>query len=179
MNEKDMTRIKESLTMPYEMADTLLQNSSQLHKTHYRYSRYSKICAVLTAIFCIAAIGTTSLAAYNVYQEKQLAIFMDYDPTQEEIDALGNELSLIPDIVSCRYVGADEAWENFKTTFLDDNPELAASFTENPLADSYNYQVSIRLGADTQAVREQISHLKGVRKITTIREWENSGIISE
>ena len=97
---------------------------------------------------------------------------MEHDLTQEEIDALGDELALIPDIVSYRYVNADEAWADFKTSYLSDNPELISSFTENPLADCFNYQVSIRLGADTQAVREQINRLEGVRKITTIREWE-------
>lgn len=172
MNEKDMTQIKESITMPSEMAETLLRNCTQSCIKHYRYRRYSRICAGLAIIFCIGAIGSTSLAAYNVYQEKQLAIFMDYDLTQEEIDALGDALTLIPDITSCRYVSADEAWEDFKTTYFDNDPDLISSFTGNPLADSYNYQVSVRLGADTQAVREQISCLAGVRKITTIREWE-------
>ena len=172
MNEKDMTQIKESITMPPEIAETLLQNCTRPCIKHYRYSRYYRVCAALAIIFCIGAIGSTSLAAYNVYQEKQLAIFMEHDLTQEEIDALGDELALIPDIVSYRYVNADEAWADFKTSYLSDNPELISSFTENPLADCFNYQVSIRLGADTQAVREQINRLEGVRKITTIREWE-------
>lgn len=172
MNEKDITQIKESITIPPEMAETLLQNCTQSSIKHYRYSRYSRICVGLAIIFCISAISSTSLAAYNVYQEKQLAVFMDYGLTQEEIDTLGDELALIPDIASYHYVSADEAWENFKTTYLDNDSGMISSFTENPLADSFNYQVSIRLGADTQAVREQISQLEGVRKITTIREWK-------
>lgn len=32
MNEKDMRQIKESIIMPPEMADTLLQNCTQSHK---------------------------------------------------------------------------------------------------------------------------------------------------
>lgn len=172
MNEKNITQIKESITMPLEMKEILLQNCTRSGIKHYCYSRYSRVCAGLAIIFCIGAISSTSLAAYNVYQEKQLAIFMDYDLTQEEIDALGDELALIPDIASYRYVSADEAWEDFTTRFFDNDNNLISSFTGNPLADSFNYQVSIRMGADTQAVREQISRLEGVRKITTIREWE-------
>lgn len=179
MNEKDLMQMKESITMPPEMADALLQNCTRSRQKHYRYSRYSRICAVLAAIFCIGAVSSTSLAAYNVYQEKQLAIFMDYDLTQEEIADLGKELSRISDIASCHYISGDEAWGEFKAAFFDDTPELADSFAQNPLGDSFNYRVSIRMGADTQAVRDQISQIEGVRLITTIRELESSGGITE
>lgn len=174
MNEKNMAQLKASITMPPEMAASLLENCIQPHTKHSRYHHYSRICAALAAIFCISAAGSTSLAAYNIYQEKQLMIFMDTDLTAEEINALGNKLTLISDIASCRYVSGDEAWESFADTYLSD--ELASEFIENPLADSFNYQVSIRMGADTEAVREQISQLDGVRKITTVREWEKSQI---
>lgn len=179
MNEKDLMQMKESITMPTEMADALLQNCTRSHRKHYRYSRYSRICAALAAIFCIGAVGSTSLAAYNVYQEKQLAIFMDYDLTQEEIADLGKQLSQISDIASYHYVSGDEAWEEFKANYLADVPELANSFEQNPLVNSFNYQVSIRMGADTQAVRDQIGQLEGVRRITTIRELEDSMDIAE
>lgn len=170
MNEKDIIQMKESITMPTEMADTLLQNCSQSHRKHNRYSRYSKICAALTVLFCITAIGSTSYAAYNAYQEKQLAIFMDSNLTPEEKAALGEHLAQMPEISSCLYISGDEAWEEFKANYLSE--ETALYFTENPLKDSDNYQVSIRLGADTQAVRDKISRLDGVRKITTIRDLD-------
>ncbi|MCM1121542.1 MAG: permease-like cell division protein FtsX [Eubacterium sp.] len=173
MNEKDIAHMKESLTLPREMKNTLLRNSTQPRKSHYRYTRYSRICAILTAVICIGAFGSTSIAAYNIYQEKQLAVFMEHDLTQEEIAALADELALIPDI-TYQYVSADEAWSYFKKAYLEGNSELSLSFTENPLADSFNYQISIRIGADTQEVREQISHLEGVRKVTTIREWKKT-----
>lgn len=171
MNEKDITQIKESIIMPSEMADTLLQNCTQSRIKHYRYSRYSKICAVLATIFCVGAAGSTSLAAYNIYQEKQLVVFMDYNLTQEEITAVGDTLAQIPDI-TIHYVSEDEAWEEFKSEFLTGNAELEewAASIDNPLIDSFNYEVSIRLGANTEAVREEIGRIDGVRLITTRRE---------
>ena len=172
MNEKDMLRMKESITMPTEMADILLQNCSQTHRKHNRYSRYSKICAALAALICITAIGSTSYAAYNVYQEKQLAIFMDFGLTQEEKAALGDQLAQMPEIASCRYISGDEAWEEFKSAYLSEEIAAAIEAEGNPLKDSDNYEVSVRLGVDTHAVRDKISRLDGVRKITTIRELE-------
>ncbi len=167
MKEKDMIQIKESITMPSEMTDTLTQNCMKSHRKHYRYSRYSKLCAVLISLLLIGAAGSTSLAAYNVYQEKQLAVFMDVGITQEEINVIGSELAQIPGVASYHFVSADEAWAEFKAEYLGD---CAEDFDENPLADSFNYEVSIWLGANTQQVREQISQLDGVRRVTTIRE---------
>lgn len=167
MNQKDMTQLKESIRMPSELADTLLQNSTKSRLKHNRYSRYSKLGAAFMSILLIGAAGSTSLAAYNVYQEKQLAVFMDANLTQEEIAAIGEQLSQIPEI-SYRYVSGDEAWAEFKTKYLDD--DMADQFKENPLADSFNYEVSVRLGADTQAIRNRIGQMDGVRRITTIRE---------
>lgn len=177
MNEKDMIQLKKSITMPVEMADTLLQNCSQAHRKHYHYSRYSKICAALAALTFITALSSTSYAAYNVYQEKQLAVFMDSNLTPEEKAALGDQLAQIPGIASYAYISGDEAWEEFQAHFLSGDAELealAAAFPENPLKDSYNYRISVRLGADTQAIREEISHLDGVRHITTVRELKTS-----
>lgn len=173
MNEKDILHLKHAITMPAGLADDLLQScGTGGHRK--RLLHHTGLSAAAVAVVLCLCVGSTSLA-YNVYQEKQLAVFMEPDLTQEEIQAIGKELSGLTEISSCRYISGDEAWEEFKAAFLSGDPEaetLAASFTENPLAGSFNYQVSVRLGADTQAVREQISVLPGVRKITTVREAE-------
>lgn len=174
MKEKDIMQIRDSITMPPETADSLLQNCTGSHRKHNRYSHYSRICAALITLFCIGAVSSTSLAAYNIYQEKQLAVFMDQNLTQAEIAAIGDELSQIPEI-SSHYISGADAWEEFKSKYFSDDPELEemAASMDNPLTHSFNYRVSIRLGADTQAIRDEISQIDGVRKITTIRELGN------
>lgn len=178
MNEKDMLNLKASLTMPSEMTDTLIKKCEYSHRQRIgctRSGRFRSLCAAATAVFCLFAAGTTSFA-YNVYQEKQLAVFMEADISWEEIDHIGQEIARIEEISSCQYISGDEAWEEFKAAYLTDGDgvELTAAFKENPLADSFNYRVSVRLNADTQAVREQLGRLPGVRKITTVREAEKS-----
>lgn len=173
MNEKDILHLKHAITMPAGLADDLLQACGTGSQRKRRLHRTGLSAAAVAAVLCLC-IGSTSLA-YNVYQEKQLAVFMEPDLTQEEIQTIGKELSGLTEISACHYVSGDEAWEEFQAAYFSGDPEaeaLAASFTENPLADSFNYQVSVRLGADTQAVREQIGALPGVRKITTVREAE-------
>ena len=109
---------------------------------------------------------------------------MNADLSQEDINRIGQEISGICEISDCqsvslRYVSGDAAWEEFKATyFTDENgeemTELTEAFSENPLADSFNYEVSVRMNADTQAVRDRISRLPGVRKVTTVREAERT-----
>lgn len=194
MTKKDIMQIKNSLTMPSGMAEALkaaVTVSGNRHEdcrrfsprarsanSRFRSGRYRRLCAAAAALFCIFAVGSTSLA-YNVYQEKQLAVFMEPDLSQAEIDYINQEIAEIGGISSCQYISGDRAWEEFKAAyFTDENgremTELTGGFKENPLADSFNYRVSVRLNADTQTVREQIGRLPGVRKITTVREAEEN-----
>ena len=183
MNEKDMLQINTALTMPSEMADALSENCMRPSKRQIsRYGRCRRLCAA-AALLCICAVGSTSLA-YNIYQEKQLAVFMDADLSLKDIDRIGQEISGICEISDCQsvslqYVSGDKAWEEFKAAyFTDENgeemTELTEAFSENPLADSFNYRVRVRMNADTQAVRVRISQLPGVRQVTTVREAERA-----
>lgn len=171
MNEQNMLELKHAITMPAGLADDLSTVCAQKIARKSCICRRPGLCAAAAALLCLC-IGSTSLA-YNVYQEKQLAVFMDPDLTQEEIKALGSEISRVTDVSTWQYVSGDEAWEEFKAAYFSGDTQmeaLADSFTENPLSGSFNYKVSVRMGADTQAVREQIGKLPGVRRITTVRE---------
>lgn len=174
MNKKEMMQLKTSLTMPPELAATLIEGCNAPEKRHLRGHIHRNLCAAAAACFCLLAVGSTSFA-YNVYQEKQLAVFMEADLSQAEIDYIGEKIADIYGISSCRYISGDEAWREFKAAYLtDENGKEIADFKENPLTDSFNYHVSVRINADTQAVREQISELHGVRKITTLQEAERA-----
>lgn len=170
MNQNDMIQMKNAITMPPELADTLLHNCGAAQVRRFPYTRYSRLAMALIAAFAILLTGSTSYAAYNIYQEKNLAVFMDPSLSQSEIDRIGGELIQIPGIASCHFVSGDEAWMEFRTQYLDD--DIAGAFTENPLKDSFNYRLSVRLNADTQAVRDEISHIDGVRLVQDLSELE-------
>lgn len=170
MNKNDMIQIKDAITIPPELADTLLHNCTASQTKRFPYTYYSRLAMALIAAFAIMITGTTSYAAYNVYQEKNLAVFMEISLSQTEIEQIGEELSQIPGISSCRFVSGDEAWNEFRTTYLDDVDGLADAFSENPLKDSFNYRLSVRLNADTQAIRDKISRIEGVRLVQDLSE---------
>ncbi len=170
MNKNDMTQIKNAITMPVDLADTLIQSCTTPRTKHFYKTRFSMTAAALIGAFVILFSGTTSFA-YNIYQEKNLAVFMESNLSQAEIDHIGEQLSQISGVSSCHFISGDEAWASFKSTYLND--DLAASFTENPLADSFNYRLSIQLNADTKKVREEISQLTGVRRVQDLKELNN------
>ena len=167
MNKNDMLQIKNAIAMPAGLADTLTQNCTAHQTKRPFYARYSRTAAVLIAAFAILISGTTSFA-YNIYQEKNLAVFMESGLSQAEIDRIGGQLSQISGVSSCRFISGDEAWNEFSSKYLD--AELTAAFTENPLKDSFNYRLGVRLDADTEKVRKEIAQLAGVRKVQNLEE---------
>lgn len=173
MNKNDMIEIKNAITMPPELADTLLHNCTAAQIKRLPYTRYSRLAASLIAAFAVLLAGSTSYAAYNVYQEKNLAVFMDASLSQAEIDQIGQELIQIPGIASCHFVSGDEAWMEFCTKYLDDTDGIADAFTDNPLKNSFNYRLSVQLNADTQAVRNEISRINGVRLVQDLGELKD------
>lgn len=162
-----MLQIKNAIAMPVELADTLTENCTAHRTKRPFYARCSRTAAVLIAAFAILISGTTSFA-YNIYQEKNLAIFMESGLSQAEIDRIGEQLSQIPGVSSCRFVSGDEAWNEFSSKYLD--AELTVTFTENPLKNSFNYRIGIRLDANTEKVREEIAQLAGVRLVQNLEE---------
>lgn len=175
MKEEELRQIKEEIKLPSGMAESLVQNCMEDRRMkkgreHSFYSRYAGICAVLLPIFIIISIGSTSLAAYEIYQERQLAVFMDSNLTAEEIDTIGEELQKNPAVVSCRFVSGEEAWEEFKDSYFREDEEIAERFTDNPLADSFHYRIKVRFSSDVTQVRPQILNLDGVRRVSTIRD---------
>ena len=61
-----------------------------------------------------------------------------------------------------KFVSADEAWASFKTEYLG---EYADGFTENPLANSANYEIYLNDISKQDALVEYLQGLEGVRRV--------------
>lgn len=161
----------ETITMPEEMQDKLLENCLGTRHSGNVLFRHSRLAAAAVIAVLLTAVGSTSYAAYDLYQVKNLKVFFETGISQERIDEIGDELNNIPGIYSVRFVSADEAWNDFQRSFFSDMEEdIGAAFTENPLKDSFNYDVIVELQADTKAVRNRIAGLDGVRRVTDLKE---------
>ncbi len=173
MKEINLKKAIEEITMPQQMQEELLSGCRQKCRTKNTLFRYSRLIAATAA--AIAVTFTVSIpvyAAYDLYQTKNIDVFFEQGVSQEQIDDVGEALSSMEGIYAVRFISAEEAFESFAKQYLTE--ELAASFDENPLADSFSYRVTIKLNADTAKIREQIAELDGVRKISNQYELKET-----
>lgn len=128
----------------------------------------AKAATAAGLVLALSCIGMTAHASYTLYQNTHLRVFFERNVDKEQIEEIGEKIKQIDGVAMCRFVGSDEAWEDFQSGYL--TPELSAAFEENPLMDSYNYEIRITLDADVWQVKEALSELEGVRQVSGF--WE-------
>ena len=81
-----------------------------------------------------------------------ITVFFEEDLEQSQIDSIGDKIRGRDDVAEVKYVSADEAWEEYKTEYFGDHPELAEGFKDdNPLAGSDHYEVYMKTIEDSKA----------------------------
>ncbi len=95
-----------------------------------------------------------------------VTVFFDEGISEERIAQIGNEISQRSEVDHINYISADEAWNSFKVEYLG---EYADGFTENPLADSANYEIYIK---DVSMQANLVSYLEGVEGIRMVNQSE-------
>ena len=84
------------------------------------------------------------------------------------IDEIGTEIKAKTDVVKeCKYVSADETWENFAKQYFEGKEEYKDGFkpNDNPLATSAHYEVYVYQVETQDALAEYIRSLDGVREV--------------
>lgn len=168
MNQEQLRYALHCFTIPEEMAEQLKSEANGRRKKS-RILRYSRAVAAVIACVTLLAVGTTSYAAYHVYQIKNLRVFFEPDATDEQIKGAEEILKDLGGVSSVKFVMADDAWEEFQNTYFE-GTDIEAEFDENPLKDSYNYKVAVQLSADTKEIRADIENIDGVRSVCDLTE---------
>lgn len=91
-----------------------------------------------------------------------VTIFFDEGLSQERIEEIGALIDKRPEVSKKEFISADEAWEGFKEEYLG---EYSDGFTENPLADSANYQIYLSDVSLQPALVTYLEGLEGVRLV--------------
>ena len=131
------------------------------------------IASIATMAACIFLFGLFYSLILNLNYiveeaEKQVAItvFFNDDATQEQKDAIGEELEQKEGVLSVNYISAETAWDSFQDDYFGDSKDAAEGFkNDNPLANSDSYEVKM---ADVEKQKEVVSFaegLDGVRKV--------------
>lgn len=120
-------------------------------------------CLFLFGIFYFALVNFKFLVK-NAEQAVSVTVFFDEGTSEAEIKAIGDKIELRAEVAKCEYISAEEAWENYKNTKL--NEEQIASFgDDNPLKDSNSYVVYLNDVEMQDSLVKYISSIPGVRQV--------------
>lgn len=131
------------------------------------------VASIATMAACIFLFGLfySIVVNFNYIVEKAeegvaITVFFDEETTQVEKDKIGKQLEKADGVLEVNYVSADEAWDTFKDEYFGESGDLAEGFkSDNPLANSDNYEVYM---ADVSKQKDVVAFaegLDGVRKV--------------
>lgn len=119
-------------------------------------------------LFCMffALVANVQYMVKKAETTVGVTVFFDETMPQAEIEKLGSEIKVRPEIKEIRFITAEEAWENFKKDYFKDQEALAEGFADdNPLAGSASYEIFLNDIADQGQIVAYLNTIEGVRKV--------------
>lgn len=118
-------------------------------------------CLFLFGLF-YAIISNFQNIVKSAEQGVSVTVFFDAGLEDSRIQEIGEMIARRTEVSNVHFVSAEEAWESFKTEYLG---EYADGFTENPLADSANYQIYLNDVSMQSALVTYLESISGVRRV--------------
>ena len=118
-------------------------------------------CLFLFGIFYAVIVNFQNIVK-TAEEGVSVTVFFDEGTPDERIAEIGDLIRNHTAVASANFISADEAWEDFKQDYLEG---YADGFTENPLANSENYEIYLN---DVSRQAELVSYLEaidGVRRV--------------
>ena len=143
-------------------------------KNIWRNKMFS-LTSIATMAACIFLFGIFFCVVENFQHmvremEKSVAVtvFFDEGLSQEQIDALGEQIDAREEVADVVFVTAEEAWDEYKEIYFAEAPELAEGFeNDNPLANEAHYEIYL---TDVESQDELVTWLESVEGIRRINE---------
>lgn len=132
------------------------------------------IASIATMAACIFLFGLfySIVVNFNYIVEKAeegvaITVFFEEDTTQEQKDAIGQELENTDGVLEVNYVSAEEAWDSFQDDYFGNSAEAAEGFAnDNPLATSDNYEVYM---SDVSKQKDVVKYAEGLDGVRMVR----------
>lgn len=117
-------------------------------------------CLLLFGIF-FAIVVNFSHIVKTAEEGVAITVFFDEGLEDSKIAEIGETIAKREEVRDMNFVSADEAWESFKS----DLGEYAEGITENPLADSANYEIYLNDIAQQNSLVEYLESVEGIREV--------------
>lgn len=120
-------------------------------------------CLFLFGVF-YAIITNVQSIVKNAEEGVSVTVFFDEGLEDARIKEIGDLINARPEVAGekTNFVSAEEAWESFKDEYLG---EYADGFTDNPLANSANYEIYLNDISQQDSLVEYLQNLEGVRRV--------------
>ena len=138
------------------------------------------LASMATMAACIFMFGIFYILVFNVNAMVQdaeesvaITVFFDEGLSEDKMKAIGKEIDKRSEVRETVFVSAEEAWESFKEVYFEGNEEYAEGFSENPLANSANYEIYLK------DISKQSTLVKYLKTIDGVREVKQSQSVAE
>ena len=135
-------------------------------------NRMFSLASIATMAACIFMFGIFYILVMNVNAmvkeaEEGVAITVFFESGLEEdaIKEIGEDIRKRTEVREIVYVSAEAAWEDFKDVYFEGNEEYAEGFSENPLANSANYEVYLKDISKQTGLVNYLKSIDGVRDV--------------
>jgi len=151
--------------------NTLFYSIQQGFKNIARNSMFS-LASMATMAACIFMFGIFYILVFNVNDmvktaEESVAItvFFDEGISDSRIEAIGEDIKKRTEVREIVFVSAEEAWESFKSDYFKGNEEFASGFSDNPLANSANFEIYLKDVSQQSGLVTYLESIDGVRSV--------------
>ena len=119
-------------------------------------------------LFCLfyAIVGNVRHSAQMAETTVGITVFFDDGLSEDQIQAIGQEIESREEVECITYISPDEAWETFKNDYFQGMEELAEGFADdNPLADSASYVIFLKEIENQEEFVSYLNAIDGIRKV--------------
>ena len=127
-------------------------------------------CIFLVGIF-YSIVNNVDNIAHKVEAEVPITVFFDEGTTEEEIQAVGEEIQARSEVAKIEYESADQAWEEYKKQYFDDEDAADGFKDDNPLVNSSNYHVYLN---DITKQTELVNYIQGLEHVRKVNQSEQA-----
>lgn len=136
-------------------------------------NKWFSLASVATISACLFLFGLFYAILVNFQHIVKTAeegvsvtVFFEEGITDDRIAEIGEMIQKRVEVSKVNYVSADAAWDSFKEEYLG---EYSDGFTENPLADSANYEIYLK---DVSMQGDLVTYLESVEGIRQVNKSE-------
>lgn len=165
--------------MKHMKFNTILYSIQQGFKNIGRNRMFS-MASIATMAACIFMFGIFYILVFNVNamvksaeESVAVTVFFDEGLSEARIHAIGEDIQKRTEVKTINFISAEEAWESFKDVYFEGNEEYAMGFSENPLANSANYEIYLN------DISQQSGLVKYVESIDGVRDVKQSQSVAE